>query len=181
MGQIGQLNTSKPITNAMSEIREWLGKIKISGMLIDLRYDAPTNVASVKFKFNGKDYQFISKRQRNCRLNMFAIARVMEYKVRSHLMGIEDFEKSMIAYLELPNYSEFQEAKPMQDSVSEKDYMILGINSLASNDEVEKRFKTLAKTYHPDMALSEEAKKEFGNKMSEINMAYTNIKKSRGI
>ena len=85
------------------EIRQNLSRMGVSGISIDIRYDVRSNVAMVRFNFNGKNY-----------------------------------------------------------------------------DEIEKVYKKLAKAFHPDMALSEEAKKEFEKRFGEINQAYSEIKKERG-
>lgn len=178
MTKIGQLTTEKPIEKAMKEIKEWLSKINVNGLDIDLRYDAKTNVAMLRFKFKSKNYEFISRQQSNCRLNMWGIARVIEFKVRAQLMGIEDFGSSMKAYEMLEGKVEPQgQGTPM----NELNYVKLGISYLASNQEIQEKYKTLMKSFHPDMALSREAKAEFEKRASEINQAYNEIKKERGI
>lgn len=178
MTKIGQLTTDKPIEKAMKEIKDWLSKINVNGLDIDLRYDAKTNVAMLRFKFKGKDYEFISRKQSNCRLNMWGIARVIEFKVRAQLMGIEDFGSSMKAYEMLEGKVE----PPVRDApANELNYVKLGISSLASNPEIQAKYRTMMKSFHPDMALSKEAKAEFEKRAAEINQAYNEIKKERGI
>lgn len=177
MTKIGQLTTEKPIEKAMKEIKEWLSKLNVNGLDIDLRYDAKTNIAVLRFKFKGKDYEFISRKQSNCRLNMWAIARVMEFKVRAQLMEIEDFSESMFRY-KLEGKVEPQAAAAPGN---EMNYVKLGISPLASNREIQEKYKTLMKSFHPDMALSELAKAEFEKRAAEINQAYNEIKKERGI
>ncbi len=174
MTKIGELRTEKSIESAIKEIKKWLSLIGIYGA--DIRYDAKSNIAVLKLKYNDKDYEFRSINQKNCRLNMWGIARVIEFKVRSHLMGIEDFGASMESYKLLVG-----EVEPMQwsGSINEINYVRLGISSLASNDEIRKRYKQLMKSFHPDMALSVEAKKEFQKRAAEINQAYAEIKKER--
>ena len=164
----------------MINIGKWLNKIGIVKELIDMSYDARLNVATINFKYQNKQYEFRSSKQKNCRLNMCGIARIMEYKIRAHLMGIEDFDKSMIAYLRLENKSGIKNENN-NINFNEKYYLILGISSLSSNQEIIERHRKLCKTYHPDMALSEEAKQEFTKKMSEINEAFMEIKKERGL
>ncbi|MDD5615000.1 MAG: J domain-containing protein [Candidatus Methanoperedens sp.] len=174
---IGRMATTKSIEAAMKEITRWLGMIGINGLEIDIRHDAASNVALLRFKYKGKEYEFRSTRQSNCRLNMWGIARVMEYKVRSQLMGIENFADSMAKYeLRLEGCVE-----PQKRDVNELNYVILGISPLASNPELQAKYKTLMKTFHPDMVLSEETKKEFERKAAEINKAWDEIKKERGI
>jgi DnaJ-class molecular chaperone len=120
---------------------------------------------------------------------MHAIARVMEGKVRFHLMGIEDFGTSMKAYIAIEDKSGAQQTSNYdgRDHVSgmtadeQVKYVVLGVSPLASNDEIKKVYLSKMKTFHPDMALSEEAKKEFEKRCAEINEAYSIIKKQRGI
>lgn len=182
MGAIGQLKTTKRIEEAIRDIRYWLMKINVDGITIDSRYDAKTNVAFIKFQYKNKYYEFRSTKQSNCRLNMWAISRVMESKVRNHLMEIEPFDKSMIAYLQLEMRADIQLDNDMhidnKDSIS---YAILGISELASNDELKNHYRKTARGWHPDMAGSKEAKKIFEKKFSELNQAWDKIKRERGI
>lgn len=176
--KIGQLRTTETIDKAMREIREWLTKINVEPMSLNTNWDARQNIALLKFSRKGKSYEFRSSKQNNCRLNMHAIARVMEYKVRAHLMGIEEFETAMSPYLQLEGYSTpTQEVKKGNDRF----YAIIGISPLASNDELTSHYKKMAKSWHPDMAGSEEAKVVFEQKFSELNQAWSEIKKERGI
>ena len=173
MTKIGELRTEKSIEFAIKEIKKWLSLISVYGT--DIEYDAKSNIAVLIFTYNDKDYEFRSINQKNCRLNMWGIARVIEFKVRSHIMGIEDFGASMESYKLLVGKVQTQE------SINEINYIRLGISSLASNDEIRKKYKQLMKSFHPDMALSIEAKKEFQKRATEINQAYAEIKKERGI
>lgn len=174
---LGQLTTSEPIDKAMRVIREWLDKLSINGMAIDLKYDAKINIALLRFNYKGKNYEFRSTKQTNSRLNMWAISRVMEYKVRSHIMGIEEFDKSMVAYLMIEGTAGSSQSMP----IKEKNYAVLGLDSTCSNEEIVKTYKKLAKSWHPDMANSEESKEVFLKRFSEITEAYTEVCKERGI
>lgn len=177
---LGKMRSKESIEKAMRLIRDWLLKINVNGMSINTNFDARTNIALVKFRYKDKDYEFRSTRQDNCRLNMFAIARVMEYKVRASIMGIEDFEKSMIAYVQLEDKSGIQNDFSIRP-VNEVNYLNLGLSTLASNDEIKEKYKELVRSFHPDLAGSELAKKEFEKRLSSINEAYSVIKKERGI
>lgn len=186
MTQIGTINMKRPIESAIREIRDWLNKINVvDGVSIDTRYDAAKNIALLRFSYMGKNYEFISTKQVNCRQNMWAIARVIEYKVRSHLMKIEPFEKSMVAYLQIGASDEAMRAgfsnQPSQHSLDEMNYVKLGVSPLASNEEVKAHYLKLVKSFHPDMALSVEAKAEFQKRIAEINSAWEAIEKERGI
>ena len=175
MTKIGELRTEKSIESAIKEIKKWLSLITVRGL--DIEYDAKSNIAVLRFIYNNKYYEFRSTDQKNCRLNMWGIARVMEFKVRAQLMKIEDFGASMEHYKLLEGKVESQ--RP--ESVNEINYIRLGINPLASNEEIRKKYRQLMKSFHPDMALSEEAKKEFEKRTTEINQAYSEIKKERGM
>ena len=175
MTKIGELRTEKSIESAIKEIRKWLSLIAAN--VLDTEYDAKSNIAVLKLEHNDKYYEFRSTNQKNCRLNMWGIAKVMEFKVRAQLMKIEDFGASMEHYKLLEGKVESQ----TQTSVNETNYIRLGISPLASNDEIRKKYRQLMKSFHPDMALSTEAKKEFEKRTAEINGAYAEIKKERGM
>ena len=151
--------------------------IKVNIFDIDIQYNAKSNVAMLIFKYKDRDYEFRSINQKNCRLNMWGIARVMEFKARAQLMKIEDFGASMEHYKLLEGSVGSQESI----NVNELNYIQLGISPLASNEEIRKKYKQLMKSFHPDMALSAEAKKEFQKRAVEINQAYAEIKKERGM
>ena len=177
MTTIGQLRTGEPIEKAMRIIRDWLNKLGVDGLSINTSYSSANNIAVLKFRYKNKDYEFRSTKQSSCRLNMHGIARVMEYKVRASIMGIEDFETSMKSYLQIENKSSFTS---VQHSAEDQYYEILGVTRKMSDEEIKKKYNTLMKLNHPDMVNSEELKKEFGLKVARINEAYTEIKKERG-
>ena len=54
-------------------------------------------------------------------------------------------------------------------------YEILGVNSDSGKDEIKKKYRELAKKYHPDRMInaSEKEKAEAEKKFREINDAYT--------
>ncbi|MCK9423738.1 MAG: TerB family tellurite resistance protein [Bacteroidales bacterium] len=62
-------------------------------------------------------------------------------------------------------------------------YDVLEISSLATDDEVKKAYREIAKKHHPDKVanLGEDIKKAATEKFQKINAAYEEIKKQRGI
>jgi len=62
-------------------------------------------------------------------------------------------------------------------------YKILEVSPEASNDEIKKAYRTLAKKHHPDLVsnLGPDIQKAAHEKFGKINEAYETIKKERGI
>ncbi len=62
-------------------------------------------------------------------------------------------------------------------------YIILEIQPNASNDEVKKAYREMAKKFHPDKLahLGADVQKAANEKFQEINLAYEKIKSERGI
>lgn len=62
-------------------------------------------------------------------------------------------------------------------------YKTLEIETVATNDEVKKAYREMAKKYHPDTVanLGEDIKKKATEKFRTINEAYEELKKQRGI
>ncbi len=62
-------------------------------------------------------------------------------------------------------------------------YKSLEIEPTASNDEIKKAYRNMAKKYHPDKVndLGEDVKKSATEKFRSVNEAYENLKKQRGI
>jgi DnaJ-domain-containing protein 1 len=52
-------------------------------------------------------------------------------------------------------------------------YQVLGVPPNASNDEIHQRYRFLAKAYHPDRFLEQNAKAQAEEEMKKINEAYT--------
>lgn len=65
----------------------------------------------------------------------------------------------------------------------DSDYQILEISPDASDEEVKKAYRNLAKKYHPDRVahLGDDMRKAAEEKFSRLSQAYDNIRKSRGM
>lgn len=109
---------------------------------------------------------------------LFGIAKADE-----HVSEVEVDEIRKIAgYLYINQY-DFESIKAMFYSSSSSAYKILEIDKSASDNEVKKAYRKMAKKYHPDklQGLGEEHLKGAQEKFQSIQSAYETIKKERGI
>ena len=79
--------------------------------------------------------------------------------------------------------SDFQSVKAMFIKETDSAYKILGIDPSASDEEVKRAYREMAKKNHPDLvsSLGEEVRQAAERKFQEINEAYETIKKQRGL
>ena len=77
---------------------------------------------------------------------------------------------------------DFQSIKAMFVQQVDSAYKILGIDANATDDEVKKAYREMAKKYHPDKVayLGEDVRKSAEQKLQEVNEAYDKIRKQRG-
>ena len=79
--------------------------------------------------------------------------------------------------------SDFQSIKAMFIRETDNAYKILGIDPSATDDEVKRAYREMAKKNHPDLvsSLGDEVREAAEKKFQEINAAYETIKKQRGL
>lgn len=79
--------------------------------------------------------------------------------------------------------NDFQSIKAMFVQEVDSSYKILGIDSSASDEEVKKAYREMAKKYHPDKVayLGDDVRKAAEQKLKDLNQAYEKIKKQRGM
>ncbi|RKF04160.1 DnaJ like chaperone protein [Tenacibaculum lutimaris] len=97
--------------------------------------------------------------------------------------GNEEQEIRKIAsYLYINEY-DYSSIKAMFYNESDSAYKMLEITKEATNDEVKKAYRKMAKKHHPDKLqnLGEEHKNGANEKFQKIQAAYEQIKKERGI
>lgn len=99
------------------------------------------------------------------------------------VLSSEEQEIRKIAgYLYVNDY-DYSSIRAMFYGNSDSDYKILEITKDASNDEVKKAYRKMAKKYHPDklQGLGDEHLKGAKEKFQRIQTAYEKIKKERGM
>lgn len=81
------------------------------------------------------------------------------------------------------NHQDFESIKAMFIKKADSAYKILEIEKSATNDEVKKAFRTMAKKYHPDKLqhMDEAYRQGAEDKFRMVQEAYETIQKERGI
>ena len=82
-----------------------------------------------------------------------------------------------------PDYQSIKAMFVKEVNASDNAYRILGVDANASDEEVKKAYREMAKKNHPDLVsnLGEEVHQAAEKKFQEINEAYEIIKKQRGL
>ena len=78
---------------------------------------------------------------------------------------------------------DFDSIKAMFVKAADTAYKILEIEKAASDDDIKKAYRTMAKKYHPDRVNTEDEaiKKGAEEKFKEVQRAYETIQKERGL
>ncbi len=90
--------------------------------------------------------------------------------------------KEIAGYLRVA-LRDFESIKAMFVKSADTAYKILEIQKSATNDEVKKAYRTMAKKYHPDRVNTENEaiKKGAEEKFKQVQKAYETIQKERGL
>jgi len=90
--------------------------------------------------------------------------------------------KEIAGYLRVGR-QDFESIKAMFIKSADNAYKILEIEKAVSDDEVKKAYRKMAKKYHPDKVITdnEAIKKGAEEKFKEVQRAYEQIQKERGI
>lgn len=80
-------------------------------------------------------------------------------------------------------FRDFESIMAMFIKSADNAYKILEIDKTATNDEIKKAYRTMAKKYHPDRVNTENEaiKKGAEEKFKEVQKAYEQIQKERGL
>jgi DnaJ like chaperone protein len=109
---------------------------------------------------------------------LFAIAQADGSVSKAEVNKIQE----IAGYLRIGR-NEFESIKAMFIKAADNAYKILEIEKSATDDEVKKAYRTMAKKYHPDRVITdnEAIKKGAEEKFKEVQIAYETIQKERGI
>ncbi len=90
--------------------------------------------------------------------------------------------RELAGYLRIGRY-DFESIMAMFIKSADNAYKILEIDKTATDDEVKKAYRRMAKKYHPDRVVTENEaiKKGAEEKFKEVQKAYDTIQKERGI
>jgi len=96
--------------------------------------------------------------------------------------GEIDKLKELAGYLRIGNI-DYESIMAMFVKSADNAYKILEIDAKASDDEVKKAYRTMAKKYHPDKVITEDEaiKRGAEEKFKEVQKAYEVIQQERGM
>jgi DnaJ like chaperone protein len=108
---------------------------------------------------------------------MFGIAKADGIVVESEVKSIH----TIASYLGI-SASDFESIKAMFYNSSDNAYKILEITKLATDNEIKKAYRKMAKKYHPDkvLHLGKEHQKGAEEKFRQVQGAYEQLQKERG-
>lgn len=109
---------------------------------------------------------------------LFGIARADGNVSASEISKIQEIS----GYLKIA-FRDFESIKAMFVKSADTAYKILEIEKTATEDQIKKAYRTMAKKYHPDRVNTENEaiKKGAEEKFKEVQKAYETIQKERGI
>ena len=81
------------------------------------------------------------------------------------------------------SHNDYESIKAMFYKSTDSAYKILEIDKSATNEEIKKAYRTMAKKYHPDkvLHLGKEHQKGAEEKFKQLQEAYEQIQKERGV
>jgi len=149
------IGTKRTADQLKRDVRNWLSRI--GAQPADIIINLANDKARIEYTIHQITYQFSSHLQKNASHNLAAIEQFLHYRVLGIERGIETSEQAFAGYEALPDFSDGKLGDP---------YLIFGFKKKVPIDEVRKKFKLLAKQYHPDINPNKQTHTEF-NRIKE--------------
>ncbi len=144
------IGSKKTAEQLKKDVRNWLMRIGVQPS--DIKINLAKAKARVEYTINKVIYNFSSFMQKNATNNLAAVEQFLHYRVLGIERGIETTEQAFAGYEALPDYSNGKIEDP---------YIIFGFKEKVPIEEVRKKYKQMAKRYHPDVNPDENTQKEF--------------------
>ena len=153
------MDTLKNSDQLKKDIRNWLTRLGVQQS--DIQIGTSEQGATVEYMLARVRYTFTSTLQNNRTNNLAAVEQFLHYRVLGIERGIETVEQAFKGY----------EALTDQTESTMNPYHVLGFEDKVPIETARAKYKELAKSYHPDVNDSDEAKKQF----QMINIAMKKI------
>ena len=130
----------KSVWRIKEDIYKWLTRLGVHEGDITIKAGKDNKEkAVVRYVFKGQDYELSTAKASVYTKNLHFIELLIHSRVLGIERGIETLEQAFAGYTALPDYTN---ASPFQ---------VLGVPENSSLDLCKKKFKQLAKLYHPDV------------------------------
>ena len=169
------VNIESSRKRAMKKLLDW------GATAITMPINFATGMAVITFSYKGNFYSFkYSDKNGTEALSKlsWSLCRLIDCDIRDIL----PFSKTAHEFLTLPSgtINQGEAVSNTKEYLSPEIFEILDLTWEASNDELKKKYRKLATMFHPDRAINSKDKEIYESKMSELNEAYSKIKKVRG-
>jgi len=155
------IETNRTADQLKRDVRSWLNRIGVQNPDIQIRSNAQE--AEVEYILNNNIYTFKSHLQKNITNNLAAVEQFLHYRVLGIERGIETVEQAFSGYEALPDHTDENNFDP---------YQALGFKEPVDQETAVKKYKELARRFHPDVNNSPEASAQF----QRINKAIKMLK-----
>lgn len=152
------ISTGRNSEKIKRDIKKWLARLGI----VDVRINTADDSAEIQYSYKQMKYSFRSSNQDNISNNLAAVEQFLHSRVLGIERGIETIESAFAGYEALPDYSD--------EKNNFNPYFALGFSEKVGIETATKKFKELAKRYHPDLNPNKDTWKEFERVKRAIDM-----------
>jgi len=145
-----RMKTNRSSSTLKIDVRNWLGRIGVQQG--DIKIAADGEEAKITYALKGQTYSFTSNLQDSEADNLAAVEQFIHHRVIGIERGIETEEQAFAGYTQLPDLSNLEAQDP---------YQALGFKEPVDKETAKKKYKELARKFHPDVNNSPEAARQF--------------------